>query len=62
VSTQYLVRMPWAQELVVFEQNSGGRAAFRVGDSVDLRWTAEHTFLLDATQDAWAGVITEDVE
>ena len=26
VSTQYLVRMPWGQELQVFEQNTGRRA------------------------------------
>src|SRR5437764_282566 len=55
VSTQYLVRMPWGQELTVFEQNSGARDAFRVGDPVDLRWTSAHTFLLDADQDAHAG-------
>ena len=55
VSTQYLVRMPWGQELTVFEQNSGARDGFSVGDSVDLRWTPTHTFLLDADQDAHAG-------
>ena len=55
VSTQYLVRLPWGQELTVFEQNSGAREAFRVGDRVDLQWTAAHTFLLDADQDAHAG-------
>ena len=55
VSTQYLVRMPWGQELTVFEQNSGAREGFRVGDEVDLHWTPAHTFLLDADQDAHAG-------
>jgi spermidine/putrescine transport system ATP-binding protein len=55
VSTQYLVRMPWGQELTVFEQNSGARDGFRTGDAVDLHWTPEHTFLLDADQDAHAG-------
>ncbi|MFL6135643.1 MAG: ABC transporter ATP-binding protein [Nocardioidaceae bacterium] len=55
VSTQYLVRMPWGQELTVFEQNSGARDAFRVGDPVDLHWTSTYTFLLDADQDAHAG-------
>jgi spermidine/putrescine transport system ATP-binding protein len=55
VSTQYLVRMPWGQELTVFEQNSGARDGFSVGDSVDLHWTPTHTFLLDADQDAHAG-------
>jgi spermidine/putrescine transport system ATP-binding protein len=55
VSTQYLVRMPWGQELTVFEQNSGARDSFTVGDRVDLHWTPTHTFLLDADQDAHAG-------
>jgi spermidine/putrescine transport system ATP-binding protein len=55
VSTQYLVRMPWGQELTVFEQNSGARDGLRVGDRVDLFWTSAHTFLLDADQDAHAG-------
>jgi len=55
VSTQYLVRMPWGQELTVFEQNSGARESFRVGDPVDLHWAPSHTFLLDADQDAHAG-------
>lgn len=56
VSTQYLARMPWGQELMAFEQNTGARELFRVGDPVDLRWMPEHTFLLDASQDAHAGV------
>ena len=55
VSTQFLVRMPWGQELTVFEQNTGAREAFRVGEKVDLHWSAAHTFLLDAAQDAHAG-------
>jgi spermidine/putrescine transport system ATP-binding protein len=55
VSTQYLVRMPWGQELTVFEQNSGVRATSATGDQVALRWPPEHTFLLDADQDAHAG-------
>lgn len=55
VSTQYLVAMPWGQELTVFEQNSGARDGLRAGDRVDLRWTSAHTFLLDADQDAHAG-------
>lgn len=55
VSTQYLVRMPWDQELTVFEQNTGARGGFKVGDTVDLHWMPAHTFLLDADQDAHAG-------
>ena len=60
VSTQYLARMPWGQELMVFEQNTGTRKGFHVGDHVDLRWRPDHTFLLDAQQDATAGVERED--
>jgi spermidine/putrescine transport system ATP-binding protein len=60
VSTQYLVRMPWGQELTVFEQNTGTRQRFVVHDPVELHWRPEHTFLLDASQDALAGVETED--
>ena len=56
VSTQYLVRMPWGQELTVFEQNTGARLEFRSGDAVDLHWMPDHTFVLDADQDASAGV------
>lgn len=60
VSTQYLVRMPWGQELTVFEQNTGARALLNIGAAVDLRWRAEHTFVLDAAQDARAGVEDPD--
>jgi spermidine/putrescine transport system ATP-binding protein len=60
VSTQYLVRMPWGQELHVFEQNAGARDRFRAGDRVDLHWRPEHTFLLDAAQAAEAGAQLED--
>lgn len=60
VSTQYLVRMPWGQELTVFSQNDGVQAAFDRGDRVDLCWRPEHTFVLDARQDATAGADLED--
>ena len=59
VSTQYLVRMPWGQELAVFEQNTGAHAGFKPGDAVDLQWRTEYTFLLDAAQDATAGAEVE---
>lgn len=44
VSTQYLIRTPWGQELTVFEQNAivGDRSA--VGDPVILHWEPVHTF------------------
>jgi spermidine/putrescine transport system ATP-binding protein len=56
VSTQYLVRMPWGQELQVFEQNTGRRRIFAAGEKVDLSWRPEYAFLLDATQDVHAGI------
>jgi len=60
VSTQYLVAMPWGQELMVFEQNTGQRPSFRNGDEVDVVWSPAHAFLLDATQDARAGMTTPE--
>jgi spermidine/putrescine transport system ATP-binding protein len=55
VSTQYLVRMPWGQELQVFQQNTGHRRLFKVGESVELSWRPEYAFILDHSQDADAG-------
>jgi spermidine/putrescine transport system ATP-binding protein len=60
VSTQYLVRMPWGQELTVFEQNTGERKPFAPGMPVRLRWRPSHVFLLDHAQDALAGVERTD--
>ena len=60
VSTQFLVRMPWDQELTVFVQNTGGQERLAHGDQVDLCWDPVHTFCLDAAQDASAGVDQED--
>ncbi len=63
VSTQYLVAMPWQQELMVFEQNTGQRPPLANGSEVDLGWSPTHAFLLDAHQDATAGLMTpEDAE
>jgi len=55
VSTQYLVRMPWGQELQVFAQNTGRTEIFRAGQKVELSWRPEYAFLLDSSQDAFAG-------
>jgi spermidine/putrescine transport system ATP-binding protein len=55
VSTNYLVRMPWGQELQVFAQNTGRQRMFRVGEQVELSWRPEYAFLLDQAQDASAG-------
>jgi spermidine/putrescine transport system ATP-binding protein len=60
VSTQYLVRMPWGQEIQVFEQNTGRRRIFRYGDKVELSWRPEYAFLLDHAQDASAGSQIDD--
>jgi spermidine/putrescine transport system ATP-binding protein len=60
VSTQYLVEMPWQQELMVFEQNTGAHTLLEPGANVDLRWDPSHAFILDASQDATAGVETVD--
>ena len=59
VSTQYLVRMPWGQELTVFEQNTGDRDRLTLDTEVELSWRPEHTFVLDAAQDSRAGVELE---
>jgi spermidine/putrescine transport system ATP-binding protein len=60
VSTQYLVRMPWGQEVMAFEQNTGTAERWRVGDEVVVHWDPAHTFLLDAQQDAHAGLEDEE--
>lgn len=48
VSTQYLVRTAWGQDLIVFEQNDIVGDRCDVGDPVILHWAPEHTFGLDA--------------
>jgi spermidine/putrescine transport system ATP-binding protein len=44
VSTQYLITLPWGQNITVFEQNVivGDRSS--VGDEVLVHWAPEHTF------------------
>ena len=59
VSTQYMVKMPWGQRLMVFEQNTGARRMLPVGTKVDISWRPEYAFLLDASQDAKAGIEEE---
>jgi spermidine/putrescine transport system ATP-binding protein len=61
VSTQYLVRMPWGQEITVFRQNTGVRnntgvaEVVAVGTPVRLSWEPQHTFGLDGAEDVEAG-------
>ncbi|HEX4788236.1 MAG TPA: TOBE domain-containing protein, partial [Actinospica sp.] len=59
VSTQYLVRMPWGQELAVFEQNTG-KEIHRPGSAVALHWDPSQTFGLDGGQDIEAGAEIDD--
>lgn len=59
VSTQYLVRTAWSQELIVFEQNSIVGDRCDVGDEVIVHWSPVHTFGLDGRQDLSAGVPAE---
>jgi spermidine/putrescine transport system ATP-binding protein len=59
VSTQYLVKMPWGQELAVFEQNTG-KEIFRPGSEVSLHWDPSQTFGLDGGQDIEAGAEIDD--
>ncbi len=56
VSTQYLVRLPWGQEVMVFAQNLGGRGVTTPGTTVSLSFDPAHTFALDGREDVQAGV------
>jgi spermidine/putrescine transport system ATP-binding protein len=57
VSTQYLVKLGWDQEITVVQQNDG-TPPLRPGQQVTVQWAPEHGFALGADQDAHAG---EDV-
>jgi spermidine/putrescine transport system ATP-binding protein len=46
VSTQYLVRPAWGDELTVFVPNSGVAAPLAVASEVTVHWRPEHAFLL----------------
>jgi spermidine/putrescine transport system ATP-binding protein len=60
VSTQYVVRTAWGQEVTAFAQNDGKSALVPPGDEVVLSWHAEHGFCLDASEDVTAGVVIDD--
>ena len=62
VSTQYVVEMPWKQDLMVFEQNDGGTPTLRPGDPVSLSWNVPFTFGLDGSQDVNAGAETDEID
>ena len=55
VSTQYVVAMPWGQEVIVFEQNDDGVAPFDKGDEVNISWEPNFTFGLRGDEDVEAG-------
>lgn len=59
LSTQYLVRTAWGQELQVFSQNLSADDVVRLGDDVVVSWDPSHTFGLDGSQDLNAGVDEE---
>jgi spermidine/putrescine transport system ATP-binding protein len=60
VSTQYLVKTPWDQELTAFSQNVGTEPPLPPGEKVSLRWRPEHTFCLDASDDISSGLVIDD--
>ncbi len=59
VSTQYLIRMPWGQEITLVQQNDGSARA-HVGEQVTVSWSSTHGFLLDADEPAEAGLGGDD--
>jgi spermidine/putrescine transport system ATP-binding protein len=54
VATNYLVKLPWGQELTVVQQNDG-TPPLRPGAPVTVTWLPAHGFGLDAAQDSRAG-------
>jgi spermidine/putrescine transport system ATP-binding protein len=56
VSTQYLVRLPWGQEVMVFAQNLGVGGVVPPGSAVTLSFEPTHAFVLDSGEDERAGV------
>jgi spermidine/putrescine transport system ATP-binding protein len=55
VSTQYLVKTSWGQELIAFEQNLTGVRP-RAGDRVRVAWDPAHSFGLDGVDNPLAGI------
>ena len=47
VSTQYLVRAPWGEELSVFAPNSGTAGPLQPGTEVHAYWHPAHSFVLE---------------
>src|SRR6478672_2685327 len=59
VATQYLVRLPWGQELTVVQQNDGTARATE-GENVTVSWASHHGFVLDAAEPADEGLANDD--
>jgi spermidine/putrescine transport system ATP-binding protein len=55
VSSQYLVRAPWGQEISVFEQNLALEDLSRRGEEVIVAWAPGHSFALPGTEGVDAG-------
>ena len=49
VSTQFLVRTSWGDEVGVSQQNDGEPLAAALGDTVRLEWDPQHTFVVSDT-------------
>jgi spermidine/putrescine transport system ATP-binding protein len=64
VSTQYLVRAPWGEELSIFSPNSGTAGPLQPGTEVQAYWHPAHSFVLsrDAAAMAGAAAAAEAVE
>jgi spermidine/putrescine transport system ATP-binding protein len=62
VSTQYVVRAAWGQEIAVFEQNMERDTRIVPGAEVVLHWNPVHSFGIDAAQDPNAGQDPESDE
>jgi spermidine/putrescine transport system ATP-binding protein len=60
VSTQYLVQLPWGQEVMVFAQNLGGGGRVALGSTVTLSFDPAHAFALNGDEDAEAGVAHDE--
>lgn len=59
VSTQYLVKVPWGQEVMVVQQNDG-TPPLPPGEQVTMHWAPVHGFALDSAQDVNTGSEVDD--
>jgi spermidine/putrescine transport system ATP-binding protein len=52
VSTEYLIRTGWGQELSVFSSNATADSPLPPGTEIVMHWNPAHSFLLDRPQGA----------